>query len=189
MTDESTDIGEHPNRDGPPPEDQRNTGWKFDLLDADRAEEDEWDMLAQMGNYDTRHEAIGMAAKLQIWFPDKDLDYEVRAHETMWEECEEPTTCDWHLCDTEEWYLPITGWYFPTGYGPDDDPYGTENSGGALCSEECFRRWEWHHHPERFREMAEKGERDWTRTRMPKTEEVRERERKEAENHDIGDFA
>lgn len=172
-------------KDAPPPEDRRNTGYEFDLLDAEAAERG--DVLAQMGNYDTRHEAIGMKAILENLYPQ--YDYEVRWHETMWEERDDPLTCDWKRCDTEDWYLPVVGWTFASGYGPDEDPYGTEDSGGAFCSEECFRRWEWHNHPERFREMAAKGERGWTRTRMPKSEEVRERERKEAENHGLGDFA
>ncbi len=163
---------------------ERNTGYKFDLVDQDAL--DDGKLLGQMGNYDSRHEAVGMKALLENAFEDYDYDYEVRAFESMWREAEEPTVCDW--CGHEEHYKPLVAWTFASGYGPDDDPYSGSDSGGAFCCEECFYRWEWQNHPDAFREKAEAGDREWTRTRPPADSEKTETERREEENHDVTEW-
>ena len=106
---------------------ERNTGYHFDLLDREKAERDEdgvmKDYKAQMGPYDTRHDAIGMKVLIENRFPH--MDYEVRAFETMWREVEEPTECGY--CGYETYHFPLVNWYF------------YEN--GPFCSQECCARY------------------------------------------------
>ena len=113
---------------------QHNTGWAFDLVDEEKAEEGHF--MAQMGNYDTRHEAIGMKAIFERMYPE--LDYEVRAFETMYGEQEEPVVCSY--CGFEDWYSPQVGWY----YYPN----------GPFCTEECMARWHWENDREQLREIV-----------------------------------
>lgn len=117
---------------------ERNTGYKFDLLDREAA--DEGDSLAQIGGFDTRHSAVGAAA---IYGRRFGYDYEVRAFESIWRKTEEPLVCD--HCKHEEFYRPLVAWVFASGYGEDGD------DGGAFCCKECHRRWAWEHYPESLR--------------------------------------
>lgn len=120
-------------------ESERNTGYKFELLDQEAYDNNE--LLAQMGSYDSRHEAVGMAAVLGRRY---DYDYEVRWYESLWREVDDPTECDW--CGHEEYYRPLVAWTFASGFGPD------EEDGGAFCSDECYRRWAWKHYPDALRD-------------------------------------
>jgi len=109
---------------------EKNTGWGYDLVDTEKAQRKQngsmKDAKAQMGNYDTRHKAIGMKVIIENRFPE--MDYQVRAHETMWRERDEPVICGY--CGYETWYMPLVRWYF----------YGGENE-GPFCSLECTARW------------------------------------------------
>lgn len=111
---------------------ERNTGYEFDLVDPKKAQRGEngimKNFMAQMGNFDTRHEAIGMKARIESRYPE--LDYEVRAFETMWREVDEPTVCEY--CGYEDWYLPLVRWHFT------DD--------GTFCTEQCKARYEYENH-------------------------------------------
>lgn len=109
--------------DGPPPDQQRNTGWEWDLVDPDVDYDGPW---CQWGNYDSRHEALSMKVFLERYL-DGDYEYEIRAHETLWRERDEPLPCGW--CDHVEWYMPLVRWVFTGG---DDGPF---------CSSECAMRW------------------------------------------------
>jgi hypothetical protein len=120
-------------------DDGRNTGYEFDLVDRDALEED--DFMGQLGNYDSRHEAVGMAAIIGRRF---DYDYEVRWHESIWREADEPAVCDY--CGHEEHYLPLVQWTFAVDYGPDEQ-------GGAFCCTECFARWAWERDPAGLRRI------------------------------------
>lgn len=118
----------------------RNTGYEFDLVDREKAERDEnglmKNFMARMGNYDTRHEAVGMKALLERHFPE--MDYEVRAWESLWRERDEPVICGY--CGHEEWYMPLVRWTFAADC--DDSPF---------CSTECWARWMWENDPDHLR--------------------------------------
>lgn len=119
---------------------ERNTGYEFDLLDADRATRDGHglleDPMAQLGNYDSRHKAIAMKAIVERRF--SGYDYEVRAHETMYREREEPVVCGW--CGFETWYSPLVRWTFAVNC--DASPF---------CSTECWARWLYANDPAKLR--------------------------------------
>lgn len=128
------------NTDTPPSnKGERNTGYKFDLLDREMADRD--DYMAQMGNYDSRHEAIGMKALLERRFPE--YDYEVRAFESQWRERDEPVVCG--HCGREEWYMPLVAWTFVTDC--DASPF---------CSTECYARWMYAHDRDRLEAVSER---------------------------------
>lgn len=133
MTDSVPPPDDRTGTAAPPPAQQRNTGYEYDLI-AHSAERDDKtgllaDPLMQLGPYDTRHHAIGMAAIAGRRFG---YDYEIRAHETLWRERDEPLECDW--CGHAEWYLPIVGWTLASGTDAHD--------GGAFCTDQCHARWE-----------------------------------------------
>ena len=136
------------------------------------------------GNLDTRHDVIGLAAIIGRITGEETY---VRWHESMWQEKENPTTCDW--CGHEEHYSPIVGWTFASGYGPENDPYNGQHSGGAFCCQECHYRWEWKHHPETYRDNAEDGNREWVRTHAPPSPEKQEIDRRKEENRDISEWS
>lgn len=88
------------------------------------------------GKYETRHEAIGTATKMANVM-DAD-DWEIRWHESIWREAEEPAVCD--HCGHVEKYLPLVAWTFDV-------------DAGAFCSKECHARWLWQNDRERLYEI------------------------------------
>lgn len=120
--DEDGNIIPHNERDWPetpPPE--REPEWAYYVIG-------EHERGLRRG-YETRHEAVGMAAFLNHHFPDGE-PYSVEAHETtgpMHWDTGEATVCSW--CDHSTTISPLAGWVFA-----DRGPY---------CCEECWVR-DWH---------------------------------------------
>lgn len=111
----------------------RNTGWEFDIVatDAERDDHGLLPPLAQLGPYDTRHRAIGMAV-LAARLTDRSWDdYEIRAHQSLWREREEPAICNY--CGYEEEYAPLVNWISVVS-GPHQ---------GLYCTRHCAARAEY----------------------------------------------
>ena len=77
------------------------------------------------GDYETRHEAIGMATILGRI---TGKDWEVRWHESMWEKHENPVVCDY--CGWESYYSPLSGWTHPL-----------DVDAGPFCTSDCWEAW------------------------------------------------
>lgn len=77
------------------------------------------------GDFDTRHQAIGHAAIIGRLAGE---DVEVRWHESMWEERDEPVVCGY--CGYETHYVPLVRWYFVA-----------DCDGSPFCTEQCRARY------------------------------------------------
>ena len=83
--------------------------------------------------HETRHDAIGTAAKFNIHMDAEPFD--VVAHQTtgpMYWDTGEKTVCGW--CGFSTTIRPISGWSFVLAGDDDDD-------GGSFCTSECHARW------------------------------------------------
>lgn len=79
------------------------------------------------GEFDNRHEAIGHAAIVGRIMDEKT---DVRWHESMWRELDEPTVCGY--CNNETHYAPLVNWTFATGV-----------EASPFCSTECWARYQY----------------------------------------------
>lgn len=104
---------------------ERPTGIIYQIYRTDVDWDDDY-LAHPHGQYETRHDAIGMAARFERILGG---EFGVTWHESLWRKVDEPAVCDY--CGFEEYYRPLVRWTFAT----DVDK--------RFCTTECFARWDW----------------------------------------------